>query len=159
MSENRHDVCIWQRPFSEDSFRQSACHVAADQFSHDQTPRERKKRLRQLNMSFFVRLCCLGASICPFCPGLSSRFSSFLSFTPTQNEMVKNIRKILCIAHLPMAMHNHLSLSLSQPRRLPSISLLHSCCFFYYCFKPTGFCRSYVLVVTVTEAFKACWSN
>ncbi len=52
MSENRHDVCIWQRPFSEYSFRQSACHVAADQFSHDQTPRERKKPLRQLNMSF-----------------------------------------------------------------------------------------------------------
>jgi hypothetical protein len=68
-------------------------------------------------MSFFVRLCCLQASICLFCLGLSSHFFFFFyTFITRWSKVSKSITKTyvcVCIAHLPMAMHNHLALSLS----------------------------------------------
>jgi len=79
--------------------------------------REKEEALAAIEYVFFVRLCCLGASICLFASNYLLVFFFFLFHL--YNEMVKNERKhkkktcvFMCMVHSLMAMHNHLSLSL-----------------------------------------------
>lgn len=118
MSEKRHDVCIWQRPFAEYCLRQSACHVAADQFSHDQTPRKRRS-------PYGNRICLFRSLMLPrsfnlsFLPQTIFSFFSFLyTFITSWSKVSTSIRKkrelvYVCIWLICLWLRTIISLSFS----------------------------------------------
>ena len=171
MSENRHDVCargdggLLQNIARSDPLAM-LLQISFLTIRHRERERETergKKPLRRLNVSLsFVYVALELQSVyfaSDYLPFSSSSSSPRPSLLRVHNEMDKSTsergerpKKLACVSHVPLAIHNH---------------PFHSLPFLFFILVASSTTasslealrRSCVLVVTVAEACKAWWSN